>query len=144
VRAGIDKGMNTVHAESRTGSAALVSLVDEIVAELERIDAAGDVGWLQPLLVLQAEIEFTAMRARRPDPAALADEFEELGALLTRSHGAHADFTARYASARGASPRLRGLHERMVNVCRGVLAEAAPWQAPRRPSESHRYAERRP
>jgi hypothetical protein len=136
--------MNTVFAGPRTGGAALVSLVDEIVTELERIATESDVGWLQPLLVLQAEIEFTAIRARRADPATLADESEELGALLTRAHGAHPDFAARYANAHGASPRLRGLHERTVDVCRALLADATSHQAPRRGREPHRDAERLP
>ena len=119
--AAIVPGMNDVIGALRGGSEGLVAVLDEVTIELERV-ADRDLGWLRPLLVLRAQIEFTARRAPRLDPAALGEECGELGDLLTHSPAGRDDFSVRYATAHGASPRLRTLHDEALSLCRALFA----------------------
>ena len=117
----IDRGMDRLVERAPGEGDVLLSLLDEITTELEQRTEDGKVAWLKPLLILHAEIEFTATRARTMDAAALGDECSELRALLT---GLTADgFGARYASARSSSPRLQALHEDALEVCRALSAK---------------------
>jgi hypothetical protein len=107
--------MNDVHMALRDAGEALVSVLDEITAVLEH--GKDDVAWLKPLLVLHAEIDFTARRARTFDPVALADECGELRELLTRAPRAGEAFGARYVSRRDVDARVHALHERALGLC---------------------------
>jgi hypothetical protein len=113
--------MNSLEAGPRSAALRLLSLLDEIASELECLVANGDTGWLKPLLVVHAEIYFTARRPSGVDAGAFADERRELGELLTRAPSRIDEFAQRFADARRASPRLRELHERALDVCRSPL-----------------------
>jgi hypothetical protein len=98
--------------------AILLLVLEEIFAEVERSRRDGDLGWLNPLLVLSAEIEFTSVRATRPDDVALVDRCRELGDLLSAASEGEREFAEGYARAREASLHLRELHRRILMACR--------------------------
>jgi hypothetical protein len=108
--------------ERRTAEA-LVGTLEQMLAELV-VGAArdGDVGWLRPLAVLSAEIEYSAVRSPEVDSINLADECRELSDLLDSSSRADAEFSSRYSEARGASPGTAALHDRALSACRIVAA----------------------
>jgi hypothetical protein len=119
----------TTSVERRTAEA-LVGTLEQMLAEL--VDAArdGDVGWLRPLAVLSAEIEYSAVRSAEVDSINLTDECRELSDLLGSFSRADAEFASRYTEARGASPGIAALHDRALSACRIVAA----WHALVRPA----------
>ena len=113
--------MNSVETGHRIAAMALLSLLDEVTSELERLVAGGDAGWLKPLLVLHAEVYFTARRASGVDPGAFSDERRELGVLLATTPSSTGEFAHHFARSCRVSPRLRELHERVLDACRRPL-----------------------
>ena len=113
--------MSSLETGPRGAALMLLSLLDDMASELECLLAEGDTGWLKPLLVLHAEIYFTARRSSGVDVAALADERRELATLLTCTSSSNDEFAHRYANARRASPRLRQLHAHVVDACRARI-----------------------
>jgi hypothetical protein len=88
-----------------------------LLAALAQTEAETDVGWLRPLALLSAEIEYGALRRTDIDAASLADACRELSDLLTCSPLASVRFVARYPAARGRWPSIAALHERAVAAC---------------------------
>jgi hypothetical protein len=115
----------TASAEQRT-AAVLVGALEEMLSRL----AAGaksdrEVGWLRPLAVLGAEIEYTALRRPTVDSTGLADECRELSALLACQSDSNAEFAKHYPLARRASPAVAALHDRIRSACEAVAARDA-------------------
>ena len=113
--------MSSLETGPRVAALALLSVLDEIACELERLVADGDAGWLTPLRVLHAEVYFTARRSSGVDAGAFACERRELGELLSRAPSSRDAFAQRYEDARRASPRLRELHDRVLSACRSLF-----------------------
>jgi hypothetical protein len=109
--------MEDVTAERRSAAAALVADLELLLAALVQTGAETDVGWLRPLALLSAEIEYSALRRTDLDAASLAEACRELADLLACSPRASVRFAARYPVARGRSPSLAALHERAVGAC---------------------------
>jgi hypothetical protein len=66
----------------RRAAEQLVGALREMLTELAAATDDGDVGWLRPLAVLTAEIEYSALRRPTVDSNNLADECRELSELL--------------------------------------------------------------
>jgi hypothetical protein len=109
--------MKDVTAERRRAAAALVGDLEGLLAALAQTEAETDIGWLRPLALLSAEIEYSALRRTDIDAASLAEACRELSDLLACSPRASVRFVARYAAARGRSPSIAALHERAVAAC---------------------------
>ena|ERR1700722_1508931 len=104
----------------RRAADALVGALEEMLTELAAVTAGDDVGWVRPLAVLSAEIEYAAVRASPVDVKGLAAACCELVDLLAGSPVATAAFASRYAVARRASPAVAAVHERVLAACRTV------------------------
>jgi hypothetical protein len=109
--------MKDITAERRRTAAALVADLEVLLAALAQTGAGTDVGWLRPLALLSAEIEYSALRTTDIDAASLAEACRELSDLLACSPRASVRFVARYPVARGRSPSIAALHERAVAAC---------------------------
>lgn len=100
---------------------------ENLIGALEQILAAlapasdGNIGWLRPLAVLRAEIEYSTFRCASVDPVNLADECRELTELLVCSRG-DTPFAVRYTEVRRTSPTLAALHDRALSICRILAA----------------------
>ena len=112
--------MNHATSEHQGTTEALLSLLEELTTDLVRSTTDADLAWLKPLVVLLAEIEFTAKR--RSSPATLADECRELGDLLTCQTSTSGEFARRYARAHRALPQLRTLHDGVLTACRVLVS----------------------
>ena len=113
----IAESMQDVKAEKRSTAAALVADLEGLLAALAQTEAEADVGWLRPLALLSAEIEYSALRRTDIDAGSLAEECRELSDLLACSPRASVRFVARYPVARGRSPSIAALHERAIAAC---------------------------
>ena len=113
--------MKDVTPETRRAAAALVAGLEGLLAALALTEAETDVGWLQPLAVLSAEIEYSALRRADVDAVSLAEACRELGDLLACSPRGSARFVARYPVARGRWQSIAALHERAVAACDALL-----------------------
>lgn len=109
--------MEDVTAERRSTAAALVADLEGLLAALAQTEAETDVGWLRPLALLSAEIEYSALRRTEIDASSLADACQELSDLLACSPRASVRFVARYPVARRRSPSVAALHDRAVAAC---------------------------
>jgi hypothetical protein len=114
--------MRQTSSEQDGVARALLSLLEELTTDLVRSTADGDFAWLKPLVVLLAEIEFTAMRPGCRDAATLADECRELGELLTSPPSSGDEFPRRYGCARRALPTLRTIHDGVLVACRVLVS----------------------
>jgi hypothetical protein len=103
--------------ERRRAAAALVADLEGLLAALAQTSAEMDVGWLRPLALLSAEIEYSALRRTDVDAATLGAACRELGELLACSPRACVRFGARYPVARGRWASIAALHERAVAAC---------------------------
>ena len=110
----------------RSAAEVLVGALEAMLAELTAA-ADGDNGWLRPLAILSAEIEYSALRSHRVDPSSVIDACCELHHLLLscRDEG---EFASRYARALTARSMIGILHERALVACRAVAASVA-WSA---------------
>ena len=113
----IADGMKDVTPERRRAAAALVADLEGLLAALAQTEAEADIGWLRPLALLSAEIEYSALRRTDVDAASLAEACRELGDLLACSPRASLRFVARYPVARGRWPSIAALHERAAAAC---------------------------
>jgi hypothetical protein len=111
----IADGVKHVAAERRRAAAALVAELEGLLAALMHTEA--EPGWLRPIAVLSAEIEYTVLRRTDIDAVSLAETCRELSDLLACSPRAAVRFAARYPVARGRSPSIAALHERAVAAC---------------------------
>jgi hypothetical protein len=102
----------------------LIGTLAELLRELAGAADNCGLGWLRPLAVLTAEIEFSSLRKSKIASAAITDECRELAGLLSGSSGMDAEFAARYASLAQASGRVADLHERALSMSRAIAA----WQ----------------
>jgi hypothetical protein len=104
----------------RSAAEVLVGALEAMLAELTAT-ADGDNGWLRPLAILSAEIEYGALRSPRVDPSNVIDACCELHHLLLscRDEG---EFASRYARAVNARSVIGTLHERALVACRAVAA----------------------
>jgi hypothetical protein len=107
--------MRCVTTERRRAAAALVAELEGLLAALVHTEA--ETGWLRPVALLSAEIEYSALRRTEIDTASLAEACRELRDLLTCSPCAAVRFVIRYPVARGRSPSIAALHERAVAAC---------------------------
>jgi hypothetical protein len=121
--------MNRMTSLEQRADEALVDALEQMLAELAGVTAGGDVGWVRPLAVLSAEIEYSALRSSRVDSIGLAHECRELVDLLAGSPGAGGQFASRYAAAHQASPAIAALHDRVLAACQTVTRRhaLAPW-----------------
>lgn len=110
----------TTGAERRAAEA-LVGALKGMLAALATA-SSGDIGWLRPLAVLSAEIEYSALRGPTMDAAGLADECLELTALLGGSPQTVSEFASRYPQARRACPALEMLHDHAIAACGSLLS----------------------
>ncbi|MGA3121032.1 MAG: hypothetical protein ABSF69_09715 [Polyangiaceae bacterium] len=116
--------MKRTSSPERSVAAALVTDLEEMLMELKDALPDGDAGWLRPMAVLSAEIEYSALRGETVDAANLTDELRELSELLSGSaRPADRTFTARYRLARRTSPEVARLHERVLAACRCSLPQ---------------------
>jgi hypothetical protein len=113
----------------------LVGALEEMLAELAGNADGSDIGWLRPLAVLSAEIEYNAPRSSEVDSVNLADECRELSNLLgglqravprLDDHDALPDlpepsFVSRYTLARD-SLAMATLHDHALAACRAISA----------------------
>ena len=109
----------TTSLEQRADEA-LVGTLEQMLAELAGLTVDGDLGWVRPLAVLSAEIEYSALRSSRVDSIGLAHACRELLDLLVGSPGAGGEFASRYAAAHQASPAIAALHDRADPLGDGV------------------------
>jgi len=109
--------MRDVAAERRRAAAAVVADLEVLLAALAQTEAETDGGWLRPLALLSAEIEYSALRRTDIDAESLAEACRELSDLLACSPRASVRFVARYPIARGRSPSIAALHDRAVAAC---------------------------
>jgi hypothetical protein len=116
--------MERTMSVERRAAEALVAALEQMLAEIASATFGGDVGWLRPLAVLSAEIEYSALRGHRVDSINLADECREVGDLLAGSSGA-GEFATRYAVAYRASPAIAALRDRALAACRSVTSRHA-------------------
>jgi hypothetical protein len=108
----------------------LLETLADLLRELGAAAENGEVGWLRPLAVLTAEIEFSLLRPSKLAAASVADECRELTGLLNGSSGSHAEFGARYASLRRASSRLAELHERALSASQAMAGPRSSGDTP--------------
>jgi hypothetical protein len=113
--------MGRTTSVDRRAAEALVGVLEQMLAELVGATGDGDAGWLRPLAVLIAEIEYSAVRSPEVDSTNLADECRELSDLLGGSSRAGAEFATRYSVARGTSPVVAALHDRAISACRRIV-----------------------
>ena len=113
--------MGNATVDDRRHAEALVAVLEETAAALAKMAPDGDVGWLRPLAVLTAEIEYSALRRSTVDMTSLADECSELQHLLSSGRDTEDEFASRYRAARRASPSLARLHHRLQTACDHVL-----------------------
>ncbi len=118
-------GMDRPTNSEQCAAEALVGALEQMLAELATTTARGDVGWVRPLAVLSAEIEYGALRSPRVDSVGLAQVCCELVDLLVGSPRAGTDFAARYADAHRVSPPIAALHDRVLDVCRAIMGRQA-------------------
>ena len=104
-------------AKRRRAAAALVADLECLLAALAQTTGETDVGWLRPLALLSAEIEYGALRRADVDAASLAEACRELSELLACSPRASVRFAVCYPAARGRSPSIAALHERAAVGC---------------------------
>jgi hypothetical protein len=102
----------------RAAAEALVGALELLIAELARASNGSDIGWLRPLAVLRAEIEYSVLRGPQIDSITLADECRELSDLLEGSATNRSEFVLRYAIAYRASTAIATLHDRVLAACR--------------------------
>jgi hypothetical protein len=98
----------------------LIGTLEQMLGLLVGATRDGDVGWLRPLAVVSAEIEYSALHSDRVDSITVADECHELSDLLGGSRGVLDEFALRYRAACGASPALAALHDRALAACRAL------------------------
>jgi len=112
--------MDRTSTEGRRATEELVGALEQMLAELAGVTTGGDVGWVRPLAVLSAEIEYGALRRPQVDSIGLAVVCCELIDLLATPPGAGSEFASRYAVAYRTSPAIAALHERVLAVCRTI------------------------
>jgi hypothetical protein len=111
----------TTTVEKRAAEA-LVGALEQMLAELGGVTVGGDVGWVRPLAVLSAEIEYIALRSSRVDSIGLVHVCRELVDLLAGPPDAGGEFASRYVAAQRASPPIAALHDRVLAACRTVTS----------------------
>jgi hypothetical protein len=109
----------------RGAAEALVGALEQMLSELAGATDDGDVGWLRPLAVLSAEIEYSTVRSPRLDLINLADACRELSDLLTSAPRADPEFASRYRIARRASATVALLHDRTLAACHALTLSSA-------------------
>jgi hypothetical protein len=109
----------TTTAERRAADA-LVGALEQMLAELAALHGDGDVGWVRPLAVLSAEIEYSALRSSGGHSTGLADVCRELIDMLAFPPTAGGEFASRYVVAHRTSPAIAGLHDRILAACRTI------------------------
>lgn len=109
----------------RRAAVALVSALEQMLAALQDATVDGDLGWLRPLAVLSAEIEYSVLRRQTVDAAGFADECREVSELLSGSARADEEFMTRYTRARRGSTAVAKLHARALAACRALSRAAA-------------------
>jgi hypothetical protein len=117
--------MGLTPSRERSRAAALVAALEEMLVALKDATVDGDVGWVRPLAVLSAEIEYSALRRSTVDATSLSEECREVRALLAGPSRADADFASRYARARHTSPAVAKWHDRALAACRDLSRAAA-------------------
>jgi hypothetical protein len=118
--------MGFTSSQERRAAAALVAALEDILAQLQDATPDGDHGWLKPLAVVTAEIEYSALRGTTIDGANLAEECREVSDLLACSPRVDVQFASRYSLARRASPAVADLQRRALAACHLVVAAALP------------------
>jgi hypothetical protein len=82
-----------------------------------------NVGWLRPLAIASAKLEYSVRQWPALHPPALAARCDDLTRLLAASRPIpESDFAERYARERALSPRLAALHTRVLEGCRQVAS----------------------
>jgi hypothetical protein len=113
--------MGDTSNQERRAAAALVAALEDMLVQLQDATPDGDLGWLRPLAVLTAEIEYSALRRTTVDVANLAEECREVSDLLACSPRVDVQFASRYPLARRASPTVADLHKQALAACHLVV-----------------------
>jgi hypothetical protein len=111
--------MAGVTSVERRRAEAVVQVLEELLLALAGATVGADLGWLRPLAILAAEIEYSALRSRTLDSLNLANECQEVSDLLCCSSHADVRFASRYFELRSA-PGLAALHDCALAACRAV------------------------
>jgi hypothetical protein len=84
-----------------------------------------NVGWLRPLAIASAKLEYSVRQWPALHALALAALCDDLTRLLAGSPLTESDFAERYARERARSPSLAALHARVVERCRHVASRCS-------------------
>jgi hypothetical protein len=137
----VDTTLASTQVVDRLGSAVvdLLEVLGDLLAALVRASASTpclaaqrdatprirNVGWLRPLAIASAKLEYAVRQWPALRPLALAARCDDLTRLLAGSPLTEGDFAERYARERALSPSLAALHARVVKRCRHVASRCS-------------------
>ena len=137
----MDTTLASTQVVDRLGSAVvdLLEVLGDLLAALVRASASTpclaaqrdatprirNVGWLRPLAIASAKLEYAVRQWPALRPLALAARCDDLTRLLAGSPLTEGDFAERYARERALSPSLAALHARVVKRCRHVASRCS-------------------